>query len=68
MPGVEISRREGRMRIRLAGCCGLGDHRREYERAFMQQVLAEGGHEVGRDGDTVHLVDRRGRRHTVSLG
>lgn len=68
MAGIEVSRRDGRLRVRLAGCCGVADHRREYERAFMEQVLGEGGRVVERDGEVVHLLDRRGRPHTVRLG
>ena len=34
----------------------------------MEQVLAEGGRVVGREGDVVQLVDRRGRPCSVDLG
>jgi hypothetical protein len=34
----------------------------------MEQVLAEGGSVVRREGDVVHLVDRRGRACSVDLG
>jgi hypothetical protein len=34
----------------------------------MEQVLAEGGRVVGREGDVVQLVDRRGRSCSVDLG
>jgi hypothetical protein len=34
----------------------------------MEQVLAEGGPVVDREGDVVHLVDRRGRACSVDLG
>jgi hypothetical protein len=67
MAGILISRRDGHLRVRLQGCCGADGHRREYERAFMQQVLEEGGRVVERDGDVVRLVDSRGRAHTVTL-
>ena len=43
-------------------------YRREYEQAYMEQVLAEGGRVLGREGDVVLLVDRRGRPCSVDLG
>jgi hypothetical protein len=67
MAFIAISRRDGHWRLEAQGCCGVDAHRREYEHAFMEQVLAEGGRVVDREGQTVHLVDRRGRAHTVTL-
>jgi hypothetical protein len=67
MPAFAIRRVDGKLRIRAAGCCDPANHRREYERAYMEQVLEEGGRVVRRDGDVVHLVDRRGRPCSVDL-
>ncbi|HSD01399.1 MAG TPA: hypothetical protein VLB81_03470 [Gaiellales bacterium] len=68
MPAFAIRRVDGRWRVRAAGCCDPASHRREYERAYMEQVLEEGGSVVRREGDVVHLVDRRGRPCSVDLG
>ena len=68
MPAFAIRRVDGRWRVRAAGCCNPVSLRREYERAYMEQVLEEGGSVVRRDGDVVHLVDRRGRPCSVDLG
>jgi hypothetical protein len=68
MPAFTIKRVDGKLRFRGVGCCNPASYRREYERAYMEQVLAEGGRVVGRDGDVVSLVDRRGRACTVDLG
>ena len=68
MPAFAIRRVDGKLRIRAAGCRNPASYRREYERAYMEQVLAEGGRVVDRQGDVVHLVDRRGRACSVDLG
>jgi hypothetical protein len=68
VPAFTIRRVDGKLRIRAAGCCNPAGHRREYERAYLEQVLAEGGRVVGHDGDVVQLVDRRGRPCSVDLG
>ena len=68
MPAFAIRRVDGKLRIRAAGCCNPASHRREYERAYMEQVLADGGSVTRREGDVVHLVDRRGRACSVDLG
>ena len=68
MPAFAIRRVDGKLRFRAAGCCNPASYRREYERAYMEQVLAEGGRVVGREGDVVQLVDRRGRPCSVDLG
>jgi hypothetical protein len=68
MPAFAIKRVDGKLRFRAVGCCNPANHRREYERAYMEQVLAEGGHVVGREGDVIALVDRRGRPCSVDLG
>jgi hypothetical protein len=67
MPAFSIRRVDGKLRFRAVGCCNPADHRREYERAYMEQVLAEGGRVVCREGDTVQLVDRRGQPCSVDL-
>jgi hypothetical protein len=68
MPAFAIGRVDGKLCIRAAGCCNPASRRREYERAYMEQVLAEGGHVAAREGDVVQLVDRRGRPCSVDLG
>jgi hypothetical protein len=68
MPAFAIRRVDGKLRVRAVGCCNPANHRREYERAYMEQVLAEGGRVVSREGDVVQLVDRRGRARSVDLG
>jgi hypothetical protein len=68
MPAFAIKRVDGKLRFRAVGCCNPASYRREYERAYMEQVLAEGGRVVDRDGDVVSLVDRRGRPCSVDLG
>ena len=67
MAGIQITREGGRWSFRAQGCCGnLDAWQREYERAFVEQVLAVGGR-VAADGDgQISLIDRRGRRHQVS--
>jgi hypothetical protein len=68
MPAFAIRRVDGKLRLRALGCCTAASHRREYERAYMEQVLADGGRVVSREGDVVQLVDRRGRPCSVDLG
>jgi len=68
MPAFAITRVDGKLRLRAVGCCNPANHRREYERAYMEQVLAQGGHVVSREGDVVTLVDRCGRPCSVDLG
>ena len=68
MPAFAIRRVDGKLRISAAGCCNPASYRREYERAYMEQVLAAGGRVVSRDGDVVQLVDGRGRACSVDLG
>lgn len=70
MPGFRIERRrDGRRSVRLIGCCGDPDRiRREYEQAFLEQTLAEGGTLVSSGPDGVELVDRRGRTHRIGPG
>jgi hypothetical protein len=68
MPAFSIRRVDGKLRLRAVGCCDAASHRREYERAYLEQVLDEGGSIVRWEGDVVHLVDRRGRPCSVDLG
>jgi hypothetical protein len=70
MPGIRVERsREGRRTLRLVGCCGDPDRmRRDYDRAFVEQTLAEGGRLVSCGPDGAELVDRRGRTHRVGPG
>ena len=67
MPGFRIERgADGRRSVRLIGCCGDPDRmRRDYDQAFLEQTLAEGGRLVSSGPDGVELVDRRGRWHRV---
>jgi hypothetical protein len=49
MPGFELRRTNGRWSFRAQGCCGnLPAWEREYERAFAEQVLGDGGESSGR--------------------
>ena len=67
MAGFEIRREHGHWTLRAQGCCGnLQALEREYERAFVEQILRAGGSiaELGLDEAT--LVDRKGKHHSVS--
>jgi hypothetical protein len=68
MPAFRIERTpEGRWRFRAAGCCVDPDRiRREYEQAFLEQELDEGGRVTASGPDGVELVDHRGRVHRLS--
>jgi hypothetical protein len=67
MPGIRIERRgDGRRSLRLIGCCGDPDRmRRDYDQAFLEQSLAEGGRLVAAGPDGVDLVDAHGRAHRL---
>jgi hypothetical protein len=67
MPAFRIERTpEGRWRFRAAGCCVDPDRiRREYEQAYLEQELAQGGRVVSAGPDGVELVDHRGRIHRL---
>jgi hypothetical protein len=55
--------------MRLIGCCGDPDRmRRDYDQAFLEQSLREGGRVVSSGPDGVELVDRRGRAHVLHPG
>jgi hypothetical protein len=55
--------------VRLIGCCGDPERmRRDYDQAFLEQTLAEGGRVVSAGPDGIELVDRRGRTHRVGPG
>jgi hypothetical protein len=70
MPGFRIERRDdGRRSVRLIGCCGDPDRiRRDYDRAFLEQELAEGGRVVSSGPDGIELLDHRGRMHRLHAG
>jgi len=70
MPGFRIDRDdEGRRSLRLVGCCGDPERmRRDYDQAFLEQTLAEGGTLVSSGPDGVELRDRRGRTHRLAAG
>jgi hypothetical protein len=70
MPGIRVDRMtDGRRSLRLIGCCGDPERmRRDYDQAFLEQTLAEGGRLVSTGPDGVELVDRRGRSHRVGPG
>jgi len=70
MPGIRIERtRDGRTSVRLIGCCGDPDRmRRDYDQAFLEQTLAEGGRLVSAGPEGVELVDRCGRTHHLDPG
>jgi hypothetical protein len=42
--------------------------RRDYDQAFLEQALAEGGRLVAAGPEGVDLVDRRGRAHRLDPG
>jgi hypothetical protein len=67
VPGFTIRRVDRRLRLEPHGCCNPASHRREYERAYLEQVLREGGRVVSRDGGRVELIDRKGRPRSVDL-
>jgi hypothetical protein len=69
MPGFRIERApDGRRSLRLIGCCGDPERiRREYEQAFLEQSLAEGGRVVSSGPDGVEVIDRKGRTHHLSV-
>jgi hypothetical protein len=66
MPGFELRRTNGRWSFRAQGCCGnLSAWEREYERAFAEQVLGDGGRiEWSAEGQP-SLVDKRGKRSAI---
>jgi hypothetical protein len=70
MPGIRIEQRgDGRRSLRLIGCCGDPDRmRRDYDQAFLEQTLAEGGTVVASGPEGVDLVDGRGRAHRLDPG
>jgi hypothetical protein len=70
MPGIRIERGgDGRRSVRVTGCCGDPDRlRREYDQAFLEQSLAEGGRLVSSGPDAIELVDRGGRTHRLDPG
>jgi hypothetical protein len=70
MPGFRIDRDgEGRRSLRLIGCCGDPERmRRDYDQAFLEQTLAEGGTVVSSGPGGVELRDRRGCLHRVAPG
>ena len=70
MPGFRIDRdKEGRRSLRVIGCCGDPERmRRDYDQAFLEQTLAEGGRLVSSGPDGVELRDRRGRTHRLAAG
>jgi hypothetical protein len=70
MPGFRIDRDEqGRRSLRVIGCCGDPQRmRRDYDQAFLEQTLAEGGTLVSSGPDGVELLDRRGRPHRLAAG
>ena len=67
MPAFRIERNErGRLSVRTIGCCGDPDRwQREYDQAFLEQTLAEGGRVVSSGPDGVELIDRKGRTHRL---
>ena len=66
MPGITISRRDGKWGVRAEGCCGLGGTRSYYDRMHALQVLHEGGRLTGWDAISFQLTDRKGRVHQYS--
>ena len=66
MPGITISRRDGKWSVRAQGCCGVAGMQAEYDRAHAVQVLREGGRLTGWDAVGFEITDRRGRVHQYS--
>jgi hypothetical protein len=67
VPGITISRRDGKLSIKAEGCCGVGGTKAFYDRAHAVQVLREGGRLTGWDAVGFEITDRRGRVHTYAL-
>ena len=69
MAGFVLKRDEqGRMSLRVQGCCGNFElWQSEYDRAFAEQVLRDGGRVESQTEHELVLIDRRGRRHNVSV-
>ena len=67
MAGILLRRdARGRFRLRLQGCCGNLDRwQREYEQAFLEQVVRDGGRVEQTDAGDVVATDRQGKRHRV---
>jgi hypothetical protein len=70
MPGIRFERGDdGRRSVRMIGCCGDPDRmRRDYDQAFLEQSLAEGGRLVSCGPDGIELVDRHGHEHRLVPG
>jgi hypothetical protein len=66
VPGIAISRRDGKWSVRAQGCCGVAGMQAEYDRAHAVQVLREGGRLTGWDAVGLQITDRRGRVHTYT--
>jgi hypothetical protein len=69
MPRITIKRNgQERLSLQIQGCCGnIRRWQLEYERAFIEQTLRDGGRIEHTDKDTVVIVDRKGRRHTARI-
>ena len=69
MAGFQIKRDEsGRFSFKMQGCCGNSAHwQAEFDRAFAEQVLRDGGRVESRSDSELVLVDRKGRRHSVGV-
>lgn len=67
MAGFELRRRDGKFTLKVQGCCGASGMRREYERAFLEQLLDAGGHVTSHTPERVEITDRRGRVHSIDL-
>ncbi len=67
MPGITISRRDGKWNVHAEGCCGLGATQLYYERAHAVQVLRQGGRLTGWDAASFEITDRKGRVHSYTV-
>ena len=56
------------MSLRVQGCCGNFERwQSEYDQAFAEQVLRDGGRIESQTEHELVLIDRKGRRHSVSV-
>jgi hypothetical protein len=69
MAGFLLKRNdEGKLSLKMQGCCGNSAHwQSEFDRAFTEQVLLDGGRVESQSDCELVLIDRKGRRHTVGV-
>jgi hypothetical protein len=69
MAGLLLKRNDkGKLSLTVQGCCGDSARwQSEFDRAFTEQVLREGGRIESQSESELVLIDRKGRRHTVAV-